>query len=168
MILIKIGVISDTHIDKNTHKLDKFIDKSLKNVDMIIHLGDFTSFKVVEKLKRSKKFIGVWGNNDRNEIKKNLKEKEIIKLCGYRIGLFHGHGKGKNTMDRAYETFKNDKVDIIIFGHSHQPIVKTKNKILIINPGSPMRKLKERWFSYVVLNLEREKIEANICFYEKK
>ncbi|AUM96988.1 TPA: metallophosphoesterase [Clostridium botulinum] len=164
---MKIGVISDTHMDKHTSKIEKLIDKSLKDVDLIIHLGDFTSPRVLEKIKKKKKVIGVWGNNDRSGLRQELKEKEIVTLDGYKVGLFHGHGTEKNTLDRVYNIFKDDNVDIILFGHSHQPMIKTKNKTLIINPGSPSKKIRERWFSYVVLTLKKDKIEAKVCFYNK-
>ncbi|EPY2273731.1 metallophosphoesterase family protein [Clostridium sp. FAM 1755] len=164
---MKIGVISDTHMDKHTSKIDKLIDKCFKDVDLIIHLGDFTSIRVLEKIKKKKKVIGVWGNNDRGRLRQELKEKEIVTLNGYKVGLFHGHGTEKNTLDRVYNIFKDDNVDIILFGHSHQPMIKTKNKTLIINPGSPSKKIRERWFSYVVLSLKKDKIEAKICFYNK-
>ncbi len=156
-------------MDKHTGKIEKLIDKSLKDVDLIIHLGgDFTSPRVLEKIKKKKKVIGVWGgNNDRSGLRKELKEKEIVTLNGYKVGLFHGHGTEKNTLDRVYNIFKDDNVDIILFGHSHQPMIKTKNKTLIINPGSPSKKIRERWFSYVILNLKKDKIETKICFYNK-
>ncbi|MDU1421569.1 MAG: YfcE family phosphodiesterase [Clostridium botulinum] len=159
--------MSDTHMDKHTSKIDKLIDKCFKDVDLIIHLGDFTSIRVLEKIKKKKKVIGVWGNNDRGRLRQELKEKEIVTLNGYKVGLFHGHGTEKNTLDRVYNIFKDDNVDIILFGHSHQPMIKTKNKTLIINPGSPSKKIRERWFSYVVLSLKKDKIEAKICFYNK-
>lgn len=154
-------------MDKHTSKIDKLIDKCFKDVDLIIHLGDFTSIRVLEKIKKKKKVIGVWGNNDRGRLRQELKEKEIVTLNGYKVGLFHGHGTEKNTLDRVYNIFKDDNVDIILFGHSHQPMIKTKNKTLIINPGSPSKKIRERWFSYVVLSLKKDKIEAKICFYNK-
>ncbi|WP_353505368.1 metallophosphoesterase [Clostridium sp. Marseille-Q2269] len=164
---MKIGVISDTHMSKHTNKIEKLMDKCFKDVDLIIHLGDFTSPKVLAKIRKNKKIIGVWGNNDGSMLRKELKEKEIVTLNGYKIGLFHGHGTEKNTLERVYNIFKDDNVDIILFGHSHQPIIKTKNKTLIINPGSPSKKIRERWFSYVVLTLKKDKIETKICFYNK-
>ena len=35
------------------------------------------------------------------------------------------------------ESFKNDKVDAIVFGHSHQPLVMRQGGVLFFNPGSP-------------------------------
>lgn len=167
MIKIKIGILSDTHILKDTYKIEELLNKYFKDVDLIIHAGDFKSSKVIDIIKSHKKFIGVWGNNDGETIRNRINEKEILKLNNYKIGIYHGHGEAKNTMDRACDMFKGDKVDIIVFGHSHQPIIKTINKTLILNPGSPTSKHKERWFSYIILELEKDYISAYIRFFGK-
>lgn len=167
MYKIKIGVIADTHLSKHLYKMEDLLKLHLKNVDMIIHAGDYKNPKVVEMLEKQKKFIGVWGNNDGDSVKDKVREKEIITIEGYKIGIFHGHGTNKNTMERAYEVFKEDHVDIIIFGHSHLPIIKTLNKVLMLNPGSPTSKRKEKWYSYIILDLEKYKISAQINFFEK-
>lgn len=144
---MKIGIISDTHISKKTSAFLDKLDKYFHEVDLIIHAGDYIDKNVLESLKKYKNFIGVWGNVDHNEIKCLLKEKQIVTLEKYKIGIFHGHGNGKTTLDRAYKTFEKDNPDIIIFGHSHQPIIITKNNTLMINPGSITNKRRERWFS---------------------
>lgn len=164
---MRIGVISDTHIHKHPEKILQFLKTYLNDVDMIIHAGDYTDIKVVNILKEYKRFLGVWGNNDNNAIRQELREKEIIKIEGYRIGIYHGHGEEKNTMERAYEFFKDDKVDIIIFGHSHQPLIMTKNKTLMLNPGSPTYKRKGPWYSYILLQLDERGIGAEIKFLSK-
>ena len=165
---MKVGIISDTHISKKIDSIDRLIEDYFYDVDTIIHVGDFNSSEVIKRIKSKKKFIGVYGNNDSKDIRNILPIKDIIKIEGYKVGLFHGHGSGKNTLDRAYDEFKDDKVDIIIFGHSHQPIIRTRNKVLMINPGSPMKKLKERWYSYVLLQLNKKKIEAKMVLFKKK
>lgn len=167
VIKIKIGIISDTHISKDTYKIEEILKKYFRDVDLIIHAGDYKSIKVIETIRNVKKFVGVWGNNDGNNIRQQVREKEILKLNGYKIGIYHGHGEGKTTIDKAYEIFKEDKVDIIIFGHSHQPIIKTINKTLMLNPGTPTSKRKERWYSLIILELEKEFISAQIKFFNK-
>lgn len=166
---IKIGIVSDTHISKDIYKIDELIKKYLKDVDMIIHAGDFKNPKVIELIKNRKKFTGVWGNNDGTAVREMIKEKEILKVNGYKIGICHGHNEveGKTTMDKAYNLFKEDKVDVIIFGHSHIPIIKTVNKTLMLNPGSATSKRKERWYSVIVLELEKECISAQIKLFSK-
>ena len=163
---MKIGVISDTHIGKNPDKLYKFLDKHMRDVDMLIHAGDYKNSNVVNLLKKYKKFEGVWGNVDTDEAKKLVSEKKIIEIENHRIGMFHGHGSKKTTLDRAYEAFEGDNVDIIIFGHSHQPLIKTKNGVLMLNPGSPTSKRKERWFSYIVLEINGTGIDAGLKLYK--
>lgn len=164
---MKIGIISDTHIKRQSSDFINLIDIYFKDVDIIIHAGDYIDKEVVEVLKGYKNFIGVWGNVDDSEVKSLMEEKQIITLEGYRIGIFHGHGTGKTTFDRAYEKFKEDNVDIIIFGHSHQPLVKTKNGILMINPGSLTTKRRERWFSYIILKLDSGNIDLNFKLFSK-
>lgn len=164
---MRIGIISDTHIHKDPSRVIEFINKYLKGVDLIIHAGDFTCSQVVTMLKQYPGFVGVWGNNDNEKIREVLKEKEILRLLGYKIGIYHGHGEEKTTLDRAYEKFKDDNLDIIIFGHSHQPVILTKNKTLMLNPGSPTYKRKGRWFSYIILELEKNYIHAEIRLINK-
>lgn len=163
-----IGIISDTHISKDISFIENFIKTNLKEVDIIIHLGDFIENSVYELLKSTKKFIGVFGNNDDLNIKGALNEKDILEINNIKIGLYHGHGMGKTSMERAYEKLKDDKVDVIIFGHSHMPLIETKNKILFINPGSPCNKRKERWYSYILLKLEGKNISAELKLWENK
>lgn len=162
---MKIGVIADTHLSKHPEKIEDMMNRYFYEVDLIIHMGDFTSIEVLHKMQKYKKVIAVYGNNDKGKLTEELREREIINIEGYKIGLYHGHGSGESTMDRAYSEFEKDKVDIIIFGHSHQPIIKTKKKILLINPGSPTKKLKERWYSYVLLEITKKKIEARVVLY---
>jgi len=167
VIKLKIGIISDTHLDKHPEKILDYLEKCFKDVDLIIHAGDYTSSKVITLIKAHNKFVGVFGNVDKSSVRELVKEKEIIELCGRRIGIFHGHGVKKTTIERSYDMFLNDKVDIIIFGHSHQPSISTKNKILMLNPGSLTRRRKEPWFSSIILNLDKNNINAQLQLYDE-
>jgi uncharacterized protein len=162
---MKIAILSDTHMKKHNDKLFKLIDNVSNDADMIIHAGDYVSSSIVAKLREHKNFVGVYGNNDKGYIRDLLKEKMIIPVEGYKIGLYHGNGNSKNTLESAYDAFSSDKVDIIVFGHSHQPLILTKNKILMINPGSPSYKRKEPWYSYVILEIENRKINVQLNFF---
>lgn len=161
---MKIGIISDTHIKKDIDKFINSIDIYFKEVDLLIHAGDYINNQVLEALKNYKNFVGVWGNVDDNNTKDLINEKEIILIEGYKIGIFHGHGSNRTTLDRAYDKFIDDQVDIIIFGHSHQPVVKTKNGVLMLNPGSITNKRRERWFSFIILEINEEGIDVKFKF----
>lgn len=159
-----IGIISDTHMGKHPEKIVELCEKYLNDVELILHAGDYKGSKVVNLLKQQKNFVGVWGNVDDQSVRKILKEKEIIPVEGHRIGLFHGHGDDKDTPERAYDKFKDDNVDIIVFGHSHQAQIFTRNKVLMINPGSPTSRRRERWRSYVLLRLDENGIGVELKF----
>lgn len=161
---MRVGIISDTHISIDNYRIKDLLESYLKDVDIIIHAGDYTNEKVIDAITDYRDFIGVSGNVDNDNVKKLLREKEIITLEGYRIGIYHGHGNEDTTLTRAYNNFKNDLVDIIIFGHSHQPLVKTVKGILMLNPGSLTNKRLERWFSYAILELQPDRIRVNFEF----
>lgn len=165
---MRIGIISDTHIKKDLSKLYYLLDNSFKGLDLIIHAGDYVNTNVIETLKSRTKFTGVWGNNDSAEVRQLVEEKEILTLEGYKIGIFHGHGDEGHTPDRAFKKFKDDQVDIIIFGHSHQPLIRTKRGVLILNPGSLTNKRRERWFSCIILELSPENIDVQLKLFHKK
>ncbi|MEG0133207.1 MAG: metallophosphoesterase family protein [Clostridium sp.] len=163
---MKIGIISDTHLSKHLSKLDNFLDNHLKGVDLIIHAGDYTSTNVIDTIKRRTKFIGVYGNNDNSSIKKLTSQTYILILEGYKIGICHGDGCKSQTIDNVTETFKNKKLDIIIYGHSHKPCIFTKGKTLFLNPGSCTNKRREPMFSYIILDLnENCPISTSMHFF---
>lgn len=163
---MKIGIISDTHMSKHFSKLKEFLLKNLKDVDLIIHAGDYTSTEVISLLKEYTDFIGVYGNNDKSKLRSLLTDKHILTLENYRIGICHGDGPKKNTLDNVMDTFKDEKLDIIIFGHSHKACIFTKGKTMYLNPGSCTNKRKEPWFSYILLELQKDyPINATIKFF---
>jgi len=40
------------------------------------------------------------------------------------------------TEDRAFNVFASQRVDVTVFGHSHQPMNMRRDGILMFNPGS--------------------------------
>lgn len=162
---MNIAIISDTHLKKNSGQLDHLITE-FRGVDLVIHAGDYGGTWVLEYLQSHFNFIGVWGNIDDDTIKALLQEKLILQAGPYQVGICHGHGTTKTTIERAYTHFESNLVDVIIFGHSHQPMITTKNKVLMLNPGSLTSKRQERWFSYILLTVDVSGLTAKIIFTE--
>ncbi len=158
---MKIGVLSDTHIPCMAKDLPKAVYDGLKEVDLILHAGDLVETKFLEKLRKLKKTIAVRGNMDSPELMAELNPKEIIEAEKFRIGLVHGSGSPDGLVDRILAEFKDEKVDCIIFGHSHHVMNETVNKILLFNPGSPTDKIFAPYNSYGILKVAG-KIEAEI------
>lgn len=162
---MKIGVIADTHTTlKNVEKLRTFLESAMKDVDLIIHAGDIKSEEALEVLKNFENMIIVRGNNDNEGELAKLNDIEILNLEGYKIGITHGHGTSKSTLDNALQKFDGEEIDVLIFGHSHKAYVETKGNTLILNPGSPSRRRKERWYSYIVMDLREDGIDVELKY----
>ncbi|MFA5286936.1 MAG: metallophosphoesterase family protein [Candidatus Omnitrophota bacterium] len=158
---MKIIVISDTHQENLADFPDKLIE-AIKDSDMVIHAGDFVDLKVFEALRAiSKEVKAVCGNMDGEELRKILPEKEIIKIGKYKIGIMHGNGAPSNLVGVLSETFKNDNLDLIIFGHSHAAFNEKIGKTIFLNPGSPVDKIFAKYNSFGVVEVS-DTIETKI------
>jgi putative phosphoesterase len=150
-----IGVISDTHMPRMAAQLPDSLLKDFAEVDYILHAGDWNSMEVYNELLRLAPVDGVAGNTDDMTIVSRFGYQKIIELHSKRIGIVHGHGRG-TTESNALQAFKDEQVDCIIFGHSHVPLVKVVDEILLFNPGSPTDKRRQPRYSYGILQIEDE------------
>ncbi len=159
---MKIGVISDTHIPDRAGDIPVEILEEFKNVDMIIHAGDLVDLGVLDKLKSICSNVkAVWGNMDPEGVRRKLPEKEVLKVGNYKIGVMHGYGMPDKLTDLLASHFKNDNVNLIIFGHSHSSLNEKRGGILFFNPGSPTDKIFSLYNSYGIIEIN-DKIEAKI------
>ncbi|MCA1030343.1 metallophosphoesterase [Bacillus timonensis] len=158
------GVISDTHIPRRRKDFPRFVLDYLQKVDVILHIGDWQDLSVYKELEEIAPVIGVAGNVDSEEIVTYLGYKKMIYINEYKIGIVHGHGTGKTTEKRALEAFETEEVDCIIFGHSHIPVKKYSDNILLFNPGSPTDKRRQKMYSFGVLKVGEELTAEHIFF----
>ncbi|MFH1622426.1 MAG: metallophosphoesterase family protein [Candidatus Omnitrophota bacterium] len=157
---MKIGVISDTHIPEKTPEIPKEIYSAFKNVDLILHAGDLVSLDVISSLEKICPVKAVYGNMDRPESRQVLKDKEIIEVGKFKIGLIHGRGNPANLINFVKSAFK-EKMDIIVFGHSHAPFNEKIEGTLFFNPGSSTVTVFSPYRSYGIIEIG-DKIKAKI------
>lgn len=131
---MRIAVLADTHVDQLEYLPKKVID-ALSTVDLIIHAGDFTDIQLLKDLKQLNEVRAVHGNMDSGEVKSVLPVKEIVETNDKRIGITHGSGAPWGIEDRVRKVFESDRIDIIVYGHSHRSQNKVINDILFFNPG---------------------------------
>jgi hypothetical protein len=134
--MLKVGVISDTHIPINAQKISDEIKSVFKNSDLIIHAGDLISLEVIDELKKIAPVAAVCGNMDELDVKTKLPKKQVIKIDKYRIGLVHDPGNLKKKKEVLDKYFKGEKLDILIYGHTHMPLCEKHQGIVFFNPGS--------------------------------
>jgi len=135
---MKIGVLSDTHIPDRARELPRKLLDAFASVDMVIHAGDLVDLSVHKALCAVCKDVRVVsGNMDPSEIKDMFPQREIIKVGNISIGVAHGWGPPNKLLQIVKDFFQADKLDIVIFGHSHQACSVQDGKTLYFNPGSP-------------------------------
>ncbi|MBM3251292.1 MAG: metallophosphoesterase family protein [Candidatus Omnitrophica bacterium] len=157
---MKIGVISDTHIPNRAQEIPEAIIQAFKSVDLILHAGDLVDLRVLESLKKIAPVRAVVGNMDHPDVVKILPKKDVIKIDNFRIGLIHGYGSPVGLEQRIKKEFE-EKMDVIVFGHSHQPVNEVKDGILFFNPGSPTDKIFSSLNSFGIIEVD-DKIRAKI------
>ncbi len=132
---MKIIVLSDTHMPRMAKGLPSRLVEELKDTDVILHAGDWQTKDVYEELSKYAPVDGVCGNVDNEELVKRFGMQKVLEFGGFRIGLVHGHGKKGTTEQRAMAAFAGEDVDLIIYGHSHIPVLKEMNGVTILNTG---------------------------------
>jgi hypothetical protein len=157
---LKILVLSDTHIPVAAQDLPEEVYKAIDGVDMIFHAGDIMDISVLKKLRSFKETKAVCGNMDSKELRAELKTKEIINIGKVKIGLIHGYGAPSEIVPTVRKEF--DKIDVLIFGHSHAAMNMQKDGVLYFNPGSPTDKIFASKNSYGILEITDKKIEGTI------
>ncbi len=155
---MKIGVLSDTH----SNPVPPQVLEAFKKVDSIIHAGDFCDVSVLKMLQGIKDVKAVFGNMDPAPIRKLFPAKEIIACGKFKIGIYHGEGPAAKILERVKEEFKKDKVDAVVFGHSHQPFNEKIGNVLYFNPGSPNDTIGAPYCSYGILMVTEKGIEGKI------
>ena len=147
-------MISDTHgFLGNAEK----IIENYSDVKTIIHLGDLV--RDVEKLKRkygSRDFYYVAGNNDNCG---SVPYERMIALGGKKILLTHGHRQRVNYNMLSIGLWgREQNADVVIFGHTHQPLVDESMGIVLFNPGSISLPRNFQGPNYGVLEVSEEGI----------
>ena len=126
-----ISVISDSHGNRNS--IEK-VKKKISNTDILLFLGDGEDDleQICEEFKGE--VYAVRGNCD---IRGLYPEERVIEIQGKKIFMCHGHKYGvKYGYNSIFYRAKELNVDIVLFGHSHIPIIEKCDGVILMNPGS--------------------------------
>jgi putative phosphoesterase len=108
----------------------------LREADVIVHAGDFSSVMVLEQLRAlGPPVVAVHGNVDEAALKATLPDRLTVMVGGARIGLVHNAGPSSGRLERLRAGFPDCVA--VIFGHSHIPLHERRGSFQIFNPGSP-------------------------------
>jgi putative phosphoesterase len=126
---MKIGIISDTHGLLRARVFDVF-----QGVEHILHAGDVGDPDILTELAAIAPVTAVWGNVDGMDLRARIPEIARLELGGVRIVMLHGMQLGSPTPQKAAAAHPD--AGLVVFGHSHRPIIQQAGPTLAVNPGS--------------------------------
>jgi putative phosphoesterase len=122
---MRIGLIADTH-----GLMRPEAAQALAGVDLILHAGDVGGRAVIAWLEAIAPVRAVSGNTDGHG---EYPASFACLLEGTRIHVSHGHEVGRPTPERLAAKYT---ADVIVYGHTHRPLVQNVGATLVINPGA--------------------------------
>lgn len=128
---MKILIVSDTH--RRDSNLLTVLDK-VGPVDMVVHCGDVEGSEELLYEKAGCDVEMVRGNND---FFSDLPREKEFWIGNYSVFLTHGHNYYV-SMDnkRLKEEARERCVDIVMYGHTHRPVIEQEKDLICLNPGS--------------------------------
>lgn len=160
---MKILIVSDTHrYDTN---LEKVLEKE-NPLDCFIHLGDAAgSEDYIARLAECPVHM-VRGNND---FFCDLPNEQEFLLGSYKVFITHGHYYyvGQHTEELRRQA-RVKGVDIVMFGHTHKPLLDEGADLIVLNPGSLSYPRQDgRKPSYILMELDEDgKAHFKVNFIE--
>lgn len=140
----RIGVVSDTHVPGVYRALPDSLWKALDGCDQIIHAGDFDGWETYQLFKSRFPTTAVVGNKDDFRAFEEVPESRVLEIKGHRLGITHGKGPYPGLPQRVVQQWTGGPVELIIFGHSHEPGILEIQGQKLLNPGSATDVLADR------------------------
>lgn len=149
MNIKKVLIVSDSH--QNTYNVLRAIDKE-KPFELLVHLGDLedSTHEIEAAAGLGCSCYFVRGNCDTGL--------ELPVFTEFYLGphhVFAAHGNRYHVHFGTEEIERSAKMydcDVVMFGHTHVPLIKEKKEMLLLNPGSislPRQSGREK--TYIVL-----------------
>lgn len=157
---MKILVISDSH--KQYENMDRAIE--IEMPDRIFHLGDGEGCEdYVEAVAQCPLEI-VRGNCD---FASDLPAEVVMRVGTHVVMLTHGHYYNVSFGPQMLaEVAKEKGADVVLYGHTHVPLLREEGGITIMNPGSiSYPRQSDRRPSYGVIEVDaRGEFTYRICY----
>jgi len=150
---IVIGLISDTH-----GLFRPSVHWALEGVQMILHSGDVGGQEILDELNIIAPVQAVYGNTDPPG-DPALRESIVLELGGLSIHVSHGHEFGNPTPAKLLGAYGEQ---ILIYGHTHKPLVLKANGRLVVNPGAAGPRRFDLAPSVARMTIEQGRAEAEI------
>jgi uncharacterized protein len=129
----RIALISDTH-----NYLDPALFKYFEEVDEIWHAGDVGTISIIDRLKKIKPVVAVYGNIDGQDVRKECPKVQRFLCEGVDVMITHIGGYPGKYNPQVKAQIQQNPPKLFICGHSHilKVIFDKQFNLLHINPGA--------------------------------
>lgn len=158
---MKALIISDTHGRRN--EVDIVLQRVGK-IDMLFHLGDANGDEEYIRQACGCETHIISGNND---YRSELNAEETVLVGNHKIWMVHGHKQLVGcTLRYLYDETRDMGMDIVMFGHTHMPVIEELDGIYMVNPGSLSYPRQENGRgSYIIMEIDfEEKVKFTIDY----
>ncbi len=154
---MKVLIVSDTHRkNENYFKVIEGVSP-----DLVIHCGDAEGAEYVLTRAAKCPVQIILGNNDFFSF---LPKELELNLGGFKVWVTHGHNY---YVSMGNEVIKREAaargMDIVIYGHTHKPVVDRKGSVIAVNPGSLSYPRQEGCRpSYIIMEIEEGDVQFSV------
>jgi putative phosphoesterase len=152
---VRIGLISDTH-----GLLRPQVFRAFEGVDLILHAGDVGDVDILTALEAIAPVSAVWGNTDGWELRDRLPEVARVAVGGGEAVVVHGQQFGARTPELVARAYPG--ATLVVFGHSHVPVVERVESTLAVNPGSAGARRFKLPVTVAIATVEHDRVEARL------
>lgn len=151
---MRLLLTSDTHLPRRAKALPAQLLEQADRADVVVHAGDWVDTDTLDLLEsRAARLIGVYGNNDGDDLRARLPETAHAELAGLRLAVVHETGPATGREQRCAQRFPD--TDVLVFGHSHIPWdTVAENGLRLLNPGSPTDRRRQPYCTYMTARIE--------------
>ena len=152
---MKIGIISDTHQTSwSSGDVPDWVAAAFAGVDVIFHAGDVECAEFLLQLQTLAPVVAVRGNCDQSL-------SHLPHSVSYRLGrsmavIAHRVEDARRSVDA--------NTALMVYGHTHIPIIVREGNLLVVNPGSPSKPRGGNQPSVVVATFDGQRIEAEFKY----
>ncbi len=146
---LALTLLADTHLPRRAKDLPAEVWAAVEAADVVLHAGDWVDVALLDELEgRSRRLVGVVGNNDHGELRDRLPEVARVDLDGVATAVVHETGAAAGREARCAAAYPD--VDLLVFGHSHIPWDTTApGGLRLLNPGSPTDRRRQPHCTYL-------------------
>lgn len=160
-------LLADTHIPARAKRMPDAVLQAMDAADVVVHAGDWVDVTTLDLLEqRSRRFHGVFGNNDGPELRARLPEVARFTVEELDVAVIHETGPARRREERMDAAFPG--TDLLVFGHSHIPWDTTSPAgMRLLNPGSPTDRRRQPVCTMMTVSIDGRRISPQLIPVER-